>query len=418
MIAAHPFAPLFDPETARPRLEPVARQIWGESVEITRCEVLHVWRKTHARPTSAHKSVARVSFRLGLHDRRRDIHCDALALGLLSFEDGQVRLELRRFPDDPALPQLAQLADARGALAAAPQAVQRHCGSTVEPRVTVVSFRPGERCTLRYDAERAAYAKTFRDDSGAKLAQRLATLGRWALGSEPAIAWPRLLGYDAATRTVWQEAVPDLRPFLDYPARRSIARSPWRLLGAALATLHRGSLPQLSTLTREQRLFEVGKKVAKLEGAGLPAAVDARALHDHCLRAQPRLAAVPDVLLHGDLHIGQLGRTADRVAIFDMDELLLGPAEQDLASLLVSLESNGIGKAPASRALATVIDGYVASGGRLPDSQVLDWHYRLQHVDRAYRDWWRHDVQALGRMARALRRGQRGLPADTVRGAT
>lgn len=414
MIAPHPFAPLFDADTARLRLAPEARQLWGEGVEITRCEVLHVWRKTVARPASAGKSVARVSFRLGLHDRERDLYCDALALGLLSFEGERVRLELRRFPDDPALPQLEQLADAARALATAPEAVRRHCGSDAPPRVRVVSFRPGERCTLRYDGQRAAFAKTFRDDSGEKLARRLATLGRWALGNEPAIAWPRLLGYDATTRTVWQEAVVGLQPFLDYPARRSVARGAWYTLGAALATLHRGSLQDVDTLTRAQRLFEVGKKVGKFTAAELPATDDARALHQYCARVEPRLAAVPDVLLHGDLHLGQLGRTDDRIALFDLDELAMGPAEQDFASLLVSIESSGIGKAPATRALATVIAGYVGSGGRRPDRQVLDWHYRLQQIDRAYRDWWRYDLQALGRMARVLRRGLRGLPAGVV----
>ena len=83
MTISHPFSALFDPVTARARLELEARALWGEFLDVTHCEVLHVWRKIHARASSAHKSFARVSFRLGLHDRRDDSYADALVHGLI-----------------------------------------------------------------------------------------------------------------------------------------------------------------------------------------------------------------------------------------------------------------------------------------------------------------------------------------------
>jgi len=113
--------------------------------------------------------------------------------------------------------------------------------------------------------------------------------------------------------------------------------------------------------------------------------------------------------LHGDLHIGQLARTGNRIALFDFDEVVEGPAEQDLASLRVSIESTGAIRTATVRAFAAVLAGYVDAGGRAPDAAALDWHYRLQQIDRAYRDYWRHDTAAFGRIGTALRRAHRGL---------
>jgi uncharacterized protein with GYD domain len=382
-------------------------------LEVTHCEVLHVWRKIHARPASAHKSIARVSFRLGLHDRRDDSYTDTLVHGLLSLEGQAVRVSLHRFPEDPALPQLAALADPQRVLQQAPAAVAAHCGRGPATRVEVISFRPGERCSLRIagrgTAQMAAFAKTFRDDSGAVLADRLTQLSRSSLARMPGLVWPRLLAYDAVNRTIWQEAVTGAKPFLDYPPRRSMARGPWRELGAVLAALHATPLEGVARFDASQRLFEAGKKVTKLENAGLAGATAARATLRRCEAQFDELPRHEGVQLHGDLHIGQLARTGNRIALFDFDEVVEGPAEQDLASLRVSIESTGAIRTATVRAFAAVLAGYVDAGGRAPDAAALDWHYRLQQIDRAYRDYWRHDTAAFGRIGTALRRAHRGL---------
>lgn len=415
MIAAHPFSALLDPAQARGRLELEVRALWGETLEVTSCEVLHVWRKIHARAASAHKSVARVSFRLALHDRRDDSYTETLVHGLLSLQGQAVRLNLHRFPDDPELPQLLMLTDPQLVLQRAPAAVGAHCGRGPATRVEVVSFRPGQRCTLRIagrgTAQMSAFAKTFRDDSGAALADRLAQLSRSSIERLPGLVWPRLLAYDASSRTVWQEAVIGAKAFLDYPPRRSIARGPWRELGAVLAALHGTPLEGVARFDAGKRLFEADKKVTKLENAGLAGAPAARATLKRC---ETQFAALPPrdgVQLHGDLHIGQLARAGNRIALFDFDEVVQGPVEQDLASLRVSIESTGAIRAATVRAFAGVIAGYVEAGGRAPDAAALDWHYRLQQIDRAYRDYWRHDAAAVGRIGTALRRANRGLGA-------
>ena len=413
MIAAHPFAVMFDPTRARARLEREARSRWGHSLEVTHCEVLHVWRKVHARAASAHKSIARVSYRLGLHDRRDGSYQDSLVHGLLSLEGRDVRIDLRRFPDDAGLPQLRQLADTDIVLRQAPAAVRAHCGEGSASRVDVVSFRPGQRCTLRVagpgSAPRIAYAKAFCDDTGAVIAERIGQLSRTALALTAELAWPPLLAYDAATRTVWQAAVPDARPFLAGPPRRSLAHGAWHQLGRVLATLHAAPLAGLDRFDRAQRLFESGKKLTKLENAGLATAAGARSAWRECEGTVDRLPPVEPVLLHGDLHLGQLARSGDRIALFDFDEVVMGPAEQDLASLRVSLESTGAARTGIECAFKTVLDGYIEAGGRPPRGNALDWHYRLQQIDRAYRDYWRYDVSAAGRIGCALRRAQRGL---------
>jgi hypothetical protein len=411
MIAAHPFAALFDATRARARLEREARAHWGDSLEVTHCEVLHVWRKIHARAASAHKSFARVSYRLGLHDRSDGTFRQSLVHGLLSLDGREVRIDLRRFPEDPALPQLRPLANPAVVLRNAPAAVAAHCRTDTAARIDVVSYRPGERCTLRVTGagSQAAFAKTFCNDAGAVLALRLQQLSRSAFAATPGLHWPELLAYDAANGTVWQAAVPDARPFVDGPPRRSLARGDWHALGGVLAALHATPLAGLGQFDRRQRLFESDKKLAKLENAGLASAPAARAAWLRCQSTLPQLAPMAPVLLHGDLHLGQLARSGNRIALFDYDELLLGPPEQDLASLRVSLESTGAARAAVERAFVAMLAGYCGGGGRAPDHASLDWHYRLQQIDRAYRDYWRYDAAAAGRIGCALRRAQRGL---------
>ena len=411
MIAAHPFAALFDAKRARARLEREARAHWGHTLDVTHCEVLHVWRKVHARAASAHKSFARVSYRLGLHDRSDGTFRQSLVHGLLSLDGREVRIDLRRFPEDPALPQLSQLADPAAVLRGAPAAVVAHCRTDRAARVDVISYRPGERCTLRVTGAgaHAAFAKTYRDDAGTSVAARLGQLSRSTFATAPGLHWPELLAHDAATGTVWQAAVPDARPFVDGPPRRSLARGDWSALGGVLAALHATPLAGLDAFDRGQRLFESGKKLAKLENAGFASAPAARVAWLRCESTQSQLPSSEPVLLHGDLHLGQLARSGSRIALFDYDELLLGPAEQDLASLRVSLESTGAARAAVERAFAAVLAGYCGGGGRAPDGATLDWHYRLQQIDRAYRDYWRYDTAAVGRIGCALRRAQRGL---------
>lgn len=409
MIPAHPFAPLFNARTAHARLEPAVRAIWGERVELERCEVLHVWRKTHQRASSAARSYARVSFRLDLRDRDSNAWCTRLAHGLVRFDGEDVSLDLRPFPDDAALPQLQALAQSERALREAPAAVREHCDGSGDAVVQVINYRPGLRCTLRIAARHAAYAKTFADDSGAVLADRMEHLQPVLCGAGSAPAMPSLLAYHAETRTVWCAEVPATNPFLPAPARRSISRAPWRSLGGVLATLHHAGLAGLPILDRARRLHEVEKKVAKLESAARGFGARARAVLDHCAYRVRSLPAGDAVALHADLHTRQIGERDGHAVLFDFDELSRGPAAQDIASLRVDLEAQGIMNLPARRALQLLMAGYVSAGGSWPAPAELDWHYRLQWLDRAYRDWWRHDAGATGRIARALRRAERGL---------
>ena len=339
MIPAHPFAPLFDARTAQPRLEPAVRAIWGERIELERCEVLHVWRKTHQRASSATKSYARVSFRLELRDRDSDAWCTRLAHGLVRFDGDDVSLTLQPFPDDAALPQLQSLAQADRALREAPAAVREHCGGSGDALVEVVNYRPGLRCTLRIAARQAVYAKTFADDCGAVLADRVRRLQPVLRGACGTPAMPSLLAYDVATRTVWCAEVSGGSPFLPAPARRSISRAPWQSLGQVLATLHQADLADLPVLDRALRLHEVGKKVAKLESVTSGIGARARAILDHCAYRLRSLPSEDAVALHADLHTRQIGQRDGQAVLFDFDELSRGPVAQDIASLRVDLEA-------------------------------------------------------------------------------
>lgn len=438
MSAEAAFAPFLDAPTMQGLLASRLPALVGEHALVCDLRLLHAWRKTYARPGNAHRSWLSVCYemdlarsprapveRVLLHGRAEPDAGDAVAAGEaggwpLRLSTPAARIELRLFPDDPAMPQLGALF--------APQSSPR------DPRplhARVVSYRPGERCTLALeDATGRArfFAKTFADSArAAAVAARLEAvadgLRRRGAG---ALQVPALLPPGAEDPcTVWTAAcageplVAAVEAGAAGPALAQVA--------AALAELHATPVAGLPRAERATRLLEARRKLRKLAGAFPEASAAAAEGLSRCeaLLDDPLLRATPlDCTRHGDLHPGQFLLHRGRVVLFDLDELACGDAEEDLVALAVALESPAGVRDPQPAAdplamrlawqpsgggasspwLETLVAAYLASGRapRAPRAALLELHWRLQWLDRAYRSYWRHGSAAAGVIRRAL----------------
>jgi phosphotransferase family enzyme len=273
----------------------------------------------------------------------------------------EINMLVWRFPEDPGLPQLGTLLD----------------GST-----ELIRYRPEERATLRRadEAHGTVYAKTFRAEEGAQLSERFSHLARLSATAGAFDVAPPIR-YDRASRTFWQRGVD--APALAATLTAANCAALMQLVAAGLARLH----------TAEPRFGEV-RGFAELAGAALTRAAKIARCMPELAAAARRIAiaiaahavdfvGTPLVQIHGDFHLDQMRVGADRLFVFDLDELAIGDPLEDLASFVVKcrLESAPL----AARACVEVIDAYARCRPTAFDPRRLDWHLAVQWLHKASR---------------------------------
>ncbi len=421
------FAPFLD-RTVVSDLLAAAWQATKPERAIVGVEVLHAWRKSYANPRSDDKSFLRVcyaidvrhrelgeSLRVVLHGETRSLDDSTsrdTAVGpAIRLRTGNLALELQEFPYDAALPQLQTLTHPSRVLEAMPPSARTNFRATHSIRSTPVSYRPGERCTLALAAyvngartpDARVFAKTFSDDRAVQIGGRLRHLARELHQPRRTLRVPTLFVDTLDERTLW---MPELR---GTPALEALDAAPaprLQKLVAALAELHAIKPVLAPTADRAQRLEEAHRKVRKLARAfPFAESYGARAV-ERCASLLPRLAPQHDALCHGDAHLGQFAFLADGVAMFDVDELVRGDFEADLASLAVSVATNSrVGIEGVRDSLTRIFHVYsrAPTAVRPIDPQIYEFYRRLQLIDRAYRDHWRHGAVMRFAIEQALR---------------
>lgn len=396
------FAAFTDADTMRTQLGSVVRTLWDDAHRIVDCEVAHAWRKTYGKATSWHRSHLRVCYRLrlaGAGDREPfpawvhgtahlddDIDREAMAFPA-TVAMGAATLRLRRFPDDPGLPQLARLVDPDHARARLRDLI----GATPQDdvSVTVLRYRPAERCSLRVAAAgSAAFAKTYHGGAGGqafRVLRHLFAEGRRD-GRRFAVAEP--LAYDADTSTVWQR-------WIDGGTAAGAVAAPdfttrVRQCAQALAGLHAITLDDVATRDRTQLLHETRKRAVKLALAYPDASGSLQRTTDTLLRVIDDLPSRTPAVVHGDVHLDQFLLQRDDVAMADVDEIGLGDAEQDVAALLLDLRL----RAAEADATDPWPDIAAEAYGRRATAPIVPalfaWHQARHCIDKAYRLHWRN----------------------------
>lgn len=275
------------------------------------------------------------------------------------------------FRDDPVVPWIREAVD--------PAQVLRHLPVPAD-RVTVqlLNYRPENRSTARYEVEhqgarRTLYGKTYSDDRGVQVNQRLHDLYGIRSADFPV---PEPLGYSEAIRTVWQAEFPGrcLHDLLDTAEAASLLRA----AGQRLAFLHRSSVACPIRASRAEQCDELEKKTLKLATVVPELAPRMEILVSSLRHRMGQWNPVTPAVVHGDFHSRQLMVHGDAVALFDFDEIGGGDPLEDFGHFAANLASAGRDIPTCMRA---IYEGY---GAILPAEGVA-WHTALQLVTRAYR---------------------------------
>lgn len=190
-------------------------------------------------------------------------------------------------------------------------------------------------------------------------------LGRWLL---PPATETVLTAPDGRLGTIW--------PRVAVLGRRE-AVQPWAEAGAVLAGLHSASPPRLPAVDPRTRLQAA---LSTLAAVASPEAVLVRTLGEELLgrRLEWRRGSV----VHGDWHLGQLGRLETtegaRLVLLDVDDLGTGDPAWDLGRP-AGLWAAGL---LADEDWIAFLDAYRDAGGRAVPDRDRPWH-RLEEPARA-----------------------------------
>jgi hypothetical protein len=293
-------------------------------------------------------------------------------------------LRLTRFPHDPALPSLPTVLALPG-----------------QPKV--LRYRPQKRCTIRFaghDAgEAARFAKVFADERGATIHAESLALWQAADRGELDFAVARPLGWDAATRTLWQGAVPG-QPLVEQllaPTGPALAER----MGRAAASITRSRLQPTQTTAAKSQLKRSTKYADYLRAffPGLRPALDCLLTHLAAIHAD----ADPSRLrpIHGAPHAHQWLDDGERLGLVDFDGLAWGDPELDVATFMAELDFEDWETAPVAAINAHFLAGYEAVAGPL-DERLLYAYRAHKRLSKALRNAYAVRTDNDMRVERAL----------------
>jgi aminoglycoside phosphotransferase (APT) family kinase protein len=140
----------------------------------------------------------------------------------------------------------------------------------------------------------------------------------------PLSTHPEIITATAGTR--WRTRWPRIQPIPQRPEAL-----PWPEAGALLAALHRAPMPAGEDIPAHGAVRSLRRALAGLPAGAPPAIREAAAF----LPPRAWRTATPGrplTVVHGDFHLGQLGRAADEeLLLFDVDDLGAGDPAWDLA---------------------------------------------------------------------------------------
>jgi hypothetical protein len=296
-----------------------------------------------------------------------------------------------RFPDDPRLPALPALVDPRLAAAVLPDEVRDVLGADPALRTTMVRYQPEASATLRLEADRdgapAVYAKHLADGTVADVAARHQAL--WSRAERvgaPLLAEP--LAADAERGVLWTRGVPGLPLTSAVPPARLPETT--ASVGALLAALHASPVDVAERVTVDDLLAEARKKADKLARAHPPVAALVSGLVSTAELRRADVVQERDRTLHGDFHLDQLVGSPQGPVLVDLDSIVRGAPEIDLAEFLVDLALRGLPDGTARDVTGRLLTSYADSSGTDVDPDLLAIFADVEFLNRCYRKLRHH----------------------------
>lgn len=385
---------------------------------LTDCEIQHPRFKTYLSPESREKSFLALAYHLkGINNKTHKAdnrilyvkaylgsrsHDEYLKASTLAKNSRQVEvLHLDKygmvawfFPFDPALPWLPNCLDiwfVKTYLSVFLLVKQQYPPPVVrDVEISIINYRPEIRCTYKYDIKKLSgskhtiYGKTFADDKGAEIHRRIVFMAEHTKNKSDSFVIPSPLGYDEMLHTLW------LAGLAGKPLIEAINDSNVDQLTTQLAKLlhdfQNVSLPGLDSVTEDDLLTEIQKKVYKLQNALPILAERFTALINQLKSEKTQLPLLPFCLGHCDFHIQQLLLLdSKRIALFDFDELAMANPLMDLANFSADLYSLDLEKSFVGKTINRFFSAYKKISHQALNESHFIWHLRIQVLTRAYR---------------------------------
>lgn len=292
------------------------------------------------------------------------------------------------FPNDPALPHLADAIE--------PERVRQHLPDEALPpgcevqnlEVEVVNYRPEIRCTAWYHLHNATgtrtlFGKIYADERGRMIYERTQQLWQKSREAAGEFMVARPAGYSRDIHTFWQEKLPGvpLRQVLNRASQSHYMQAAARRLG----WLHQCGLPAPERPSYAEQLKEINKKAAKLASIFPETETAVYQIVAYLTQHSMQLHAHQRALVHGDFHLRQMLAQQERVVLFDFDEIGYGDPMEDFAHFLADLFTSGYDKESVTQMAAVLLSAWRSYTGWPISHRNLNWHLQGQLLTKAWR---------------------------------
>jgi Phosphotransferase enzyme family len=254
----------------------------------------------------------------------------------------------------------------------------------------IINYRPEIRCTCLHRIHHLSrriypvYSKTYGDRHGREVFRRMVYLFSRARQKPESFAIAKPLGYEEIYRTVWMEGLTG-QPVKDV-INTDNAEQLIDKLAFALADFHTAEPGGLASISEQDLLIEIGKKIGKLKKAFPDYEQRLHALNVWLEQGLAALPSAPITLIHGDFHIEQLLWLEDgRLALVDYDEMALGNPLLDIANFCTDLYNHPFDSALVSFICRHFFTAYQKFCAFDLNVTQFNWHLRIQLLTRAYR---------------------------------
>jgi Ser/Thr protein kinase RdoA (MazF antagonist) len=163
-----------------------------------------------------------------------------------------------------------------------------------------------------------------------------------------------------------------------------------RTVGRLLAALHTSTVPVSHTVTVDALVAEMTKKAEKLATADAAVAPVVSRLVEDAVRRCRDVDLERGCPLHGDFHLDQLVSSPEGPVLVDLDSMVWGTPEIDLAEFLVDLALRGMSTTVAEQVADSLLVSYEEATPRAVDLALLAVCADAEFVNRCYRHLRRH----------------------------
>jgi hypothetical protein len=249
----------------------------------------------------------------------------------------------------------------------------------------IIRYKPGNRCTIRYDLEYApdmpvesygpavVVAKTYLQEKGRNAYESMKALWDASFGSSNSVRIAEPLGYDPDLRVFVQGPVSEEQTLADLflsalddgtPEVIQALNETLQTTARGLADLHRSGVKSGETVTWEDEFAEVQSQVIQLSTVFPNLASGAEPFLERLSRLEAAALRDPLVPSHGTFRPVQVLLNKDEVSFIDFDSFCQSEPARDLSMFLASI----------------MILGLTVSASDQSTSNAADWEARFERV--------------------------------------